>query len=105
MGICPQWEIVRTKVEVLNFLESKNLLLLLQHGDNEMAISKEQGNETTIYSEKNVAAQHSSVLKDPFPRESIMMEGALEVEIQTAMAAPINRNSVSGWFCGFFPTR
>lgn len=46
-----------------------------------MGTSKEQGNETTIYSEKHAAAQHSSVLKDPFPREPVTVEGALAAKI------------------------
>lgn len=45
-----------------------------------MAIT-EQGNEKRVYSEKNVAAQYPSVLKEISPRASIMMAGTLEAEI------------------------
>lgn len=35
----------------------------------------------TIYSEKNVVAQHSNAFQDPFPGASIRTEGAMEVEV------------------------
>lgn len=104
IGIAPQREVLRTKVKVLNFLGSKTCFYCYE--DNETALSEEHEDEKTTYSEKNLAAQHFNVFKDPFARESIKMEGVLEVETPRQQWQPaINRNSVSGWFCAFSPTR